>query len=57
MGYDAYWFYDPPTVNRPVTAPVTRFDWSSIRSTNESLELPNVTWFVDMNIGYEKKRH
>ena len=56
MGYDAYWFYDPPTTSRPVTAPVTRFDWSSIMYTNESLELPNVTWFVDMNIGYEKKR-
>ena len=56
MGYDAYWFYDPPMASRPVTAPVTRFDWSSIMYTNESLELPNVTWFIDMNIGYEKKR-
>ena len=27
MGYDAYWFYDPPTCGRPVTAPVTHWEF------------------------------
>ena len=53
MGYDAYWFYDPPTHGRPVTAPVTRWDFTSV---NESVELPNISSFVNMNERYTSVR-